>query len=375
MNTDLVTLFQQTDIAPLESVQNALAPSGMLNAKSDSAAIAAWLLNHRDSPRTLINYQKEAGRLLLWAAARGKSLRQLRFEDIIEYREFLAHPPEDWISKTKFPRHDKRWRPFSEPLSPASVKQAMTTCNSLFNWLVRGQYLAGNPFGLTRAKRSKSQKKVTRFITGEQYFELLKTIEGMEKEPERVRARWIFVLLYLTLGRISEVANAKMGDFHQRKTREGQMLWWLKVTGKGEKEADIPVTDELLQELMNYRIANKLPALPTYQEKNAVIMRLDGDKEKPLTNSMIHHIIKQVTEETENRLKAEGRESDASIIGHVSAHWFRHAAASELALHIDIPSLREILRHSSIETTSIYIHTEEDRRHNVLNQNHKLPTA
>lgn len=369
----ITALFQADDVILLHG-EIQVAPQGALvRATNDAEAVKAWLGNFNDSPRTLINYRKEAERLLLWARMRGISLSGLRHEDFIEFREFLAHPPEAWVSKAKHPRKDNRWRPFSTSLTEASVKQALLTCNGMLNWLVKSKYLQANPLALSRNRRGGKTKRLTRFLSGHQVEEILRTVDAIEDPRHRARCRWVFTLLYLTMGRISEAIGATMGDFYRAPSRHGT-VWWLHVIGKGNKEGDIPVTDELLDELKAYRVANGLPALPEMDDKTPIILRVEGDRSRPMTQSMLHKIIKQVVGDTADRLELAGKDADAQVIRKASAHWFRHSAASALASHVDMPSLRDIMRHENVATTSIYSHTEKDKLHDLMQQHHKLPS-
>ncbi|MCY0853528.1 tyrosine-type recombinase/integrase [Cupriavidus sp. D39] len=54
----------------------------------------------------------------------------------------------------------------------------------------------------------------------------------------------------------------------------------------------------------------------------------------------------------------------AATLRRASTHWLRHAAASHQAdAGTDIRFIQKNLRHASIETTGIYLHAEDDRRH------------
>ena len=58
----------------------------LIAAEDDVAAIMTWLREFEDSPNTLINYRKEAGRLLMWAGElRQKGLVQPNREDLLDY--------------------------------------------------------------------------------------------------------------------------------------------------------------------------------------------------------------------------------------------------------------------------------------------------
>lgn len=376
MTKELIPLFQSDEVIPLHVEPHQLVePTGaLIRAENDTQAVRDWLIRFKDSPRTLINCRKEAERLLLWS----RIVKRMRFadlchDDFIEYRGFLAEPPPSWISKTKFPRRDDRWRPFSKGLSPASVRQAEIVCNSMLNWLVSARYLQANPLALVNTRTRGKPKRVTRFLSGHQVVEILQTVANIKDPKRRARCRWVFALLYLTMGRISEAIGATMGDIYRKPSRNGS-LWWLHVLGKGNKEGDIPVTDELLDELKAYRLFNELPAMPGTDEATPLILRLEGDKSKPITQSMLHKIIKVVVKDTADRLILEGNMEDAESIRKSSAHWFRHSAASSLAYHVDMPSLRDILRHENVSTTSIYAHTEDEKLHDLMQKHHKLPT-
>src|SRR3984893_3026327 len=79
----------------------------------------------------------------------------LTHEDLLLYRRFLAdpQPAHRWVmTARKVARADPHWRPFAGPLSPASERQAFVIVNTLFAWLVKARYLAGNPLDLARQR-------------------------------------------------------------------------------------------------------------------------------------------------------------------------------------------------------------------------------
>lgn len=377
MNTDTLVPYVHTEPLPLDPSEIILRPTepeALINARTDAEAVKLWLVRYADTPRTYANYRKEADRLLHWLKAKGMKLADLRHDHFDEYKDFLANPPNGWVCKRKYARNDPNWRPFSSGQSLASIRQSKIVINGMLNWLVTGRYLPANPLALARNPPRKSVKRVTRFLSGAQIGEILQTVQAIENPLKRARCRWIIVLLYLTMARSAEVLGAKMGDVVREPSRNGY-LWWLNVLGKGAKEGKIPVTDELLLELQAYRIANGLNPMPAENEQNALIMRLEGDKTTPITASMLHTLLKGLGKDTAERLKRDGRLLEADSLERSSAHWYRHSGASALAYHVDVPTLRDILRHENISTTSIYMHIEDENKHSSMNKNHRLPTA
>lgn len=131
-----------------------------IQAANDLQAIQSWLATKSGASNTQRAYRKEAERLMLWAVIeRRKALSDLSVDDCAAYRDWLSAvgrtspedwpfrvPQNDWIGKRNTPRFSPAWRPFDGPLSAASVRQALTIVSSLFEWLVRVQYCAFNPW-------------------------------------------------------------------------------------------------------------------------------------------------------------------------------------------------------------------------------------
>jgi integrase/recombinase XerC len=179
------------------------------------------------------------------------------------------------------------------------------------------------------------------------------------------RTKWIFNLLYFSGCRRSEVINAKMSDFIHK---NGQ--WWLKVIGKGNKYGEIPVPPLLLRELINYRHSLNLTDLPNNYETNIPLISSISsannkklDKIVGISDSMLYKIIKKTCNNIANAIKPNNP-SDAFIIEKVSTHWLRHTSAThQVDAGIDIRMVKENLRHSLLETTMKYQHTEDIKRH------------
>jgi hypothetical protein len=54
----------------------------------------------------------------------------------------------------------------------------------------------------------------------------------------------------------------------------------------------------------------------------------------------------------------------AATLARASTHWIRHTAASHQAnAGVDLRFVQENLRHASLQTTSIYLHAQDDQRH------------
>ena len=346
-----------------------------VDANDDRSAVLAWLARYADSPATLSSYRKEAERLLLWCVhQRKRALSDLTHEDMLLFERFLSdpQPAEHWImaSGMKASRKSPGWRPFAAPLGPTSQRQAMSILNSLFSWLVEGGYLAGSPLALRRRPRPVARsQQMPRFLPQAHWAAVRKTIEEMPAETDRdrlksARARWLFSLLYLGGLRVSEVCTATMGAFYALPGDDGKQRWWLQITGKGNKTRLVPVTDELMAELMRYRRANGLKPLPTVADPLPALLPLIGPPTF-MVRSAVYELVKEVVRQTAEH------EAAAAHIERASPHWMRHTAGSHQSGSLDLKVVRDNLGHENLATTSLYLHTEDNVRHDATNAGHK----
>lgn len=366
-----------------------------ISADTDREALLAWLARSADSPNTLANSRREAERLLLWALVEaGRPLSSLTHEDLLVYQRFLAdpQPAERWVmTGRKLPRQHSDWRPFAGPLSASSVRQAMVVINSLFSWLVQAGYLAGNPLALARQRRANAAPRVVRFLEEDLWAQVKATIQAMPSVTTRelatqARARWLFSLLFLCGLRISEVVGNAMGGFFSRPDPKGEPRWWLEVTGKGNKTRLVPATRELMVELTRYRRSLGLAALPTEHEPMPLLMpvwwRVPANERlanievpEALTRAAVHQIVKSVFEQAAQGLESQHPDlaPRAERLRAASAHWLRHTAGSRMAdQDVDLRHVRDTFGHASISTTNIYLHAEDNRRHQAIEAAHRL---
>ncbi|MGB0128133.1 MAG: tyrosine-type recombinase/integrase, partial [Rhodocyclaceae bacterium] len=249
----------------------------------------------------------------------------------------------------------------------------------MFTWLVTAGYLAGNPLALSRQRARKAKPRITRFLEADlwqavkEYISTMPT-ETVAQRAHAVRARWLFSLLYTCGLRLSEVTGNTMGGFFCRRSPKGEERWWLDVLGKGDKLRMVPVTKELMAELIRYRREQNLPPLPLPGEDMPLLLPLRGEP-RALTRSAVHEIIKGVFEQAAQRLCDSTPETQlrADRLRAASAHWLRHTAGSAMATgDMDLRHVRDNLGHESLTTTSRYLHSEDDERHRETEEKHRM---
>jgi integrase len=362
----------------------------LLGATDDLAALRAFLGEYAASPATLRTYRKEAERLLLWAVIeRGRPLSSLTREDLAAYAEFLRDPqPADrWCGKAPgrtARRHDydQGWRPFAGPLSPASRRAALAIVNSLLSYLVQGGYLAGNPMALVRRPNGHGgpgasggrttpeaeRRRVARRTLDEAQWQALRAaVEALpattpRERAEAERARFVLALLYFLALRVGEAASHTMGAFVQ--VRGG---WVFCVRGKGGKQAEVPVHEELLAALRRYRASLSLPPLPPPGDPTSLLLSRRG--RRGITARRISQVLKGLFARAAQDLAARGQDEGAEGLRRASAHWLRHTSLTrQVDKGIPLLHVKANARHGKLDTTLLYVHADDEARRKEMSK-------
>jgi len=130
----------------------------------------------------------------------------------------------------------------------------------------------------------------------------------------------------------------------------------------------------MMSELAQYRRSLGLSPYPLPNEEIPLVLPI-GKSLKPLTRSALHIVIKKVFTNTASWLRLQGDEyvARANVVEQASAHWLRHTAGSHMAdQQIDLRLIRDNLGHESLNTTSQYLHVDDDRRHRETEENHQI---
>lgn len=357
-------------------------PGGELRiaAQSDAQAVAAWLAEYQDSPQTFKSYRRETQRLLLWLASQGKQMNQLDREALREFELFLEdpQPSQQWVGPSK-PRDHPQWRPFRAGLSPASRRQSLVILQGLFSWLIEAGWLRHNPFKLMRDKSRRlnnQTQRIERYLEHglwEWFWRWLNTpVQAQDERTgyEHARRCFIFAFAYLLAPRISEMANAQMGDFQQSEGR-----WWWIVVGKGSKLARIPLPEDMLDCLRQWRRALDLSGLPEHGSPTPVIRALD--KRRGISDNQLYRLIRKTFADAAEALSAEGGDAaQVSALRRATPHWLRHTSITHQAQSgISLRYLAESARHARLDTTSRYLHTEELEWHHEQQRHRIAETA
>ena len=351
----------------------ALRDQCLLTAETDHEAIGAWLAAKRSqdaagelSP-TQRSYRKEAERLLLWAVLERKTaLSSLGAEDAVAYRLFLGDPPAAWCG----PRHNQRWsplwRPLEGPLAPTALRQAMSILRSLFAFLMRQNYLSGNPFAaMTERVDAPRALGLHRTLSLAQWEHLDALLAGHAATEAGRRLRRGMRWVYATGLRLSEITGATCGDLQQVVYRrpDGRDAggWLLSVNGKAGRQREVPVPAELVtdleEELAHHGFEPRVGAQGNRHIHVLARFDLKPEHPKPWSASGFYSAIKLFLAQAARMLD----DAQAEHLQRASIHWLRHAHGAH-ALQgragrapVPIQVVQNNLGHVSVGTTAGYL--------------------
>ena len=152
------------------------------------------------------------------------------------------------------------------------------------------------------------------------------------------------MMFFLNLGiRVTELCQLNKTSIQGR---------YLTVIGKGNKERTVYLNDSCMQALADYENSGKTP----YKgEGEAPICVSEGTR---FTRQTVAKIVKRINQQS-------GLQKER-----LTPHKLRHTSATMMyKAGADIRSLRHILGHSSVATTQIYTHIEDERLQHVLENN------
>lgn len=266
-----------------------------------------WLqVERRYSPLTVEHYSRDLGKLFELAAE--LPLRDLRIHDI---RQFMGRLHRDGLAGRSLSRVLSAWRGF-------------------FNYLMRDHGWPDNPCAGLRAP--KSPKLLPQALSPD---EAARLVDIRAEEPEAVRDRAIFELLYSSGLRLSELVGldlaAVCADLPAGEVR---------VAGKGGKARVVPVGRHAATALQAWLAQRATLALP---DEPALFVGKRGARITPRVVQL--------------RMKHWGREQGLS--SNLHPHLLRHSFASHvLQSSGDLRAVQEMLGHASISTTQIYTHLD-----------------
>ena len=232
----------------------------------------------------------------------------------------------------------------SKEVKANSQSRIISGLKSFYDYLLFEKLIKINP--VSNIESPKLRRKLPSTLSIEEINSMINNIDKTKKESERNIA--IIETLYGCGLRVSELINLKISDLYFEED-------FVKVTGKGNKQRLVPVSEVNKQCINTYLINSRTKLNIDSKSSDIIFLNRNGYK---LTRAMIFTIVKSLSKK-------------AGIKKTISPHSFRHSFATHLLENgADLKTIQQLLGHESITTTEIYMHLDNKALVNVMKKFH-----
>lgn len=262
--------------------------------------------------------------------------------DLTAFWNFLVQDGKITHIKEVTKEHIRNWIVVllrQEKCNSYGVNRKIATLNSFYRYLLATQKILSSPMlGIQSVKTPNRLPKAMEYSQVEKVLDF-KDIFAKSKYP--LRDQLVLELLYGTGMRLSELLNLKVSNIDISRSQ-------IKVLGKGNKERWIPITTHLNHMIENY-LKETSKSLEDY-----LITTPNGNPAYPM---LIQRIVKQYFGQTQCDKK--------------SPHALRHSFATHLLNNgAPLKSIKELLGHSQISTTTLYTKVSIEKMKSTYQQAH-----
>ena len=263
--------------------------------------------------------------------------------DLHQYYEFICcdEPTKDKLQKYVTELHKK----FKEK----TIKRKIASIKAFYNYLEEEDLISVNPFRLLKVK-FKEHVILPRIIPREEIEKLLNFMYSYLNVNDSLchtclRDIAVVEMFFATGARVYEISNLRSDSINLNSGL-------IRIMGKGGKERYVQIG--------NITVLNMLRKYyEVYKEK--------------IKKSGYFFVTSRDTRYTEQsmRLMLKKYTKLAGIDRHITPHMFRHSFATFLIEEgVDVSCVQQILGHSSIKTTQIYIHVAARKQAEILRLRH-----
>lgn len=227
-------------------------------------------------------------------------------------------------------------------LSTATVSRNVASMKAFFHYVYYKRRIENDPTETIKAPHI--EKKMPGILSMEETVRLLEQPSGTS--PKELRDRAMLELLYATGMRVSELISLKLSELNL-------MLSYV-VCRDGEKERVIPFGDNARLALERYLKSGRV-MLMKEENSDYLFVNCSGT---PMSRQGFWKLIKQYA-------------SKAGITADITPHTLRHSFAAHLVQNgADLKAVQEMLGHSDISTTQVYLNMSAERVRRVYREAH-----
>lgn len=263
-------------------------------------------------------------------------------DDLIEYNEFLGNNFINILNIDLNTTKEYLKYLYERKINKNSISRKLSSIRSFYNYLLKEQIITNNYFN--NIPNPKKELYLPKYLKDEELDKIFSVCNMNNSINERDTL--IIELLYATGIRVSELVNIKIKDINRGEKS-------IKVLGKGDKERIVLYnnhTEKALDTYLNdgYHSFNK-------QNNGYLILNKNGGK---LSERYVRVIINNLVRKAGLDIK-------------ISPHTIRHTFATDMLEEgADLMTVKELLGHESLNTTSIYTHVTNEQIKKTYNMAH-----
>lgn len=221
---------------------------------------------------------------------------------------------------------------YEKKISKSSISRKLSSIRGLYNYLIRENIVSINYFN--EVSNPKKDLYLPRFLKREELDKVFSICDN--KSPIEQRDTLVMELLYATGLRVSELVNIKVANIDQKNRT-------IKVLGKGSKER-IVIFNNHTKEAMDIYLRE---GYKTFNKEGSqyLILNKNGNK---LSERYVRNIVDKFVRKAGLNIK-------------IGPHTLRHTFATDMLENgSDLMTVKELLGHESLNTTSIYTHVTNE---------------
>ena len=275
------------------------------------------LVIKKHSDNTIINYRVD---ILEFNEFMNNNLLNIKKDDVANYLKYL----------------------YDLGVSKSSISRKLSSLRSFYDYLVKKEIIDTNYFKMIKnPKKDSSLPKLVKEDDIDKMFLIPNTRTWIGK-----RNLLIIRMLYATGLRVSELVNIKVKDINLSDRT-------IRILGKGSKERIVVFGINTLDALDDYLNLGRRQV--DIHNSEYLFLNKDGNR---LSSRYVRVIIDDII-------------AKASITMHVSPHMLRHTFATGMLNNgADLVSVKDLLGHESLNTTSIYTHVSDEKIRKIYDKAH-----
>ncbi len=242
--------------------------------------------------------------------------------------------------------------------TPASINIYLNTLQSAFTWAMNQRLVSINPF--KDYPRQKIKKKERRHLSDDEISQL--------REYFATKNEWYLDAFNLTIwtGMRAQGILSLNAKNRYKKNIDGQEVWFIKITEKGDKDRPIPLTT-----LANEIIEKRISWLQDEKLMYHAIATTAAEKNYPrcVDRANRGYLFFEIINRNAITHAFSKARKDIHIPDDITWHSLRHSFATYyLENGGSIEALKEILGHENIKTTEVYAEITLKKMANKINE-------